>query len=137
MGYLLFGCLRDKAWWLCLLVRPSIFSCLSASTLSLAALYTRESSLLEPRSMLLVGDNVETTRWSKSEKIAKHADVRYHFLQDNVQMKTFMVCHCPSENMMANPMTKIALNTLWASLVFYQFGIGIYSTARLKRGMLR
>lgn len=87
-------------------------------------------SLLEPRPTLLLVNNMEEIRLSKSEKIAKHTDNRYHFLQDAAQKKSVIVGLLQSENMVADLMTKIALNTLWTSLVFYQFEVGMYSKVK-------
>ena len=54
-------------------------------------------------------DNIGAIELSKNPKFhnrTKHIDISYHFVREQVEQKAISVKYCPSENMLADIMTK-------------------------------
>lgn len=59
--------------------------------------------------ILMYQDNTSCIKMLTSDKVnnrTKHIDVRYHFVKNLVKEKQFNVIHCPSTEMLADPLTK-------------------------------
>lgn len=65
-----------------------------------------ELGLLEDGPTVVLEDNTGTIKWSNSEKMSKHVDIRHHFVKDESSKGTIKVLHCRTEQMLADLMTK-------------------------------
>ena len=62
--------------------------------------------LLEEGTTVVLENNTAAIKWTKSERMAQHVDVRYHFVKDEVSEGTLNVFHSRSVQMLADLMTK-------------------------------
>ena len=66
--------------------------------------------LSEPEPTILFEDNTAAISMIKNtggdQKRAKHIDIRYHYTRQQVSNGTILVQHCPTENMLADILTK-------------------------------
>ena len=73
-------------------------------------MFLGELDLLDNSPTVVFEDNTGATRWTKSEKMSKHVDTRYHFVKDEAENGTVQVEYCRSEKMLAD-LIKKGLNT--------------------------
>ena len=66
---------------------------------------------------LLYEDNQGTTDWG-SERVrhAKHVSIKYNFVKDNVDSKVVKIVYCPTEEMVADILTKPLLRVRFENL---------------------
>lgn len=72
-----------------------------------AHMLLKELGLLEEESTVVFEDNTETSKWTKSEEIAKPVDVQYHFGKGEVSNCTLKVLYSRSEQMLVDHMIKV------------------------------
>ena len=59
--------------------------------------------------VILLEDNQSTIKTAKNEIVnerSKHIDVRYHFIRENVRANNLEICYCPTDQMVADALTK-------------------------------
>ena len=76
--------------------------------------------------MIIFEDNAACAQWSKNEGLdhsrTKHIDIRYHMIRDNVRRHKIKVELCPTQEMVADVMTKNLLADLHQRTVLKMMG---------------
>ena len=76
--------------------------------------------------MIIFEDNAVCAQWSKNEGLdhsrTKHIDIRYHMIRDNVRRHKIKVELCPTQEMVADVMTKNLLADLHQRTVLKMMG---------------
>ena len=65
-----------------------------------------ELNMLPSDPTVIFENNLGALRWSSGEKRAKHVDIRFHFVADEVEKGTVQIQYCPTHEMIANALTK-------------------------------
>ena len=65
-----------------------------------------ELNMLPSSPTVIFADNLGASRWSSGEKRAKHVDIRFHFVADELEKGTVQIQYCLTHEMVAEALTK-------------------------------
>lgn len=84
--------------------------CLAVSECTKELMWLRsllgELGLRKEGPSIMMEDNMGAIKWGISEKRAKHVDIRYHYIKDLVEKKEIELLYCPTQEMLADVLTK-------------------------------
>lgn len=85
-----------------------------------------ELNLLSNCPTVIHEDNSGAILWSSGEKRAKDVDIRYHFVADEVRIRTIRLQYFPTEDMLADALTK-ALSSIRMEKLRKGLGVNLIS----------
>ena len=94
-----------------------------------------EINLLAEGATVLHEDNAGAIRWSSGDQRAKHVDIRFHFLIDEVHNRTVQIHYCPTREIISDARKRRVSRKLISSICekSYKSGNVLYCI-RIKEG---